>query len=690
MPKSLLLELGCEELPAGFVAPAAAQLAAAVVQGLEAGRISYGSVKEFGTPRRLAVLVTDVADSQHDLQQERRGPSREIAFDAQGNPTKAAVGFARGAGIAPEQLVVRQTEQGEYVYAVISEGGRPSQEVLPELLAQAVSKLSFPKSMRWGSNDARFARPLRWIVALLGRDILSFEAAGIASGRTSRGHRVLAQTDLEIRGADDYLAVMEAGFVVADLQRRQEMIKQQVEQVADDAGGKAVVDPELLEEVTCLVEYPTALCGRFDASFLEIPQEALVTSMQEHQRYFPVTDKQGQLMPLFVTVRNGGAEYLDTVREGNEKVLSARLSDAKFFYTEDKKKPLSDNIDVLKSIVFQERLGTVFQKTERIRRVAGSLAKHLHWDDWAVDVDRTAVLCKADLVSHMVYEFPELQGVMGREYAKLNGESEMVAEGIFEHYLPRFAGDQVPKQRTGIAVGLADRIDTIVGCFAIGLIPTGSQDPYGLRRRTLGIIQTILTRHLPVRVDELIRWSIEAYGSLVESPAETAEAVHEFFDHRFKGVLSDQGFRYDLVDAVMAVERDDLEDVQIRLQALQQGAESENFARLLAGFQRAANLVDKQSTPEVDLTMAVFTEPAEKQLFDAYLKREELISELLGRREYTAVMELLAQLQDPIDQFFADVMVMAEDPQQRSVRLALLGRVVEMMTQMADLRKVAQ
>ena len=690
MAKSLLLELGCEELPARFIAPALAQLVEAVTKGLEQERIEFGTLREFATPRRLAVLIDDVSVNQRDLIQERRGPSKEIAFDAEGNPTKAAMGFARGAGVSPQDLIVKQTEQGEYVYAVIQEPGGSSLDVLPQVLAEALSQLSFPKSMRWGSGDTRFARPVRWIAALFGETVVDFTFAGVKSGRTTRGHRVLSEWELTIATAQEYPAVMERGFVVADLATRKEMIRSQVEEVAAKAGGVAVIDPDLLHEVTCLVEYPTALVGQFDPSFLEIPPEVLITSMQAHQRYFPVIDGDHQLLPLFIAIRNGGSEYLETVKQGNEKVLSARLSDARFFYHEDQAQALADKIEALKAVVFQERLGTIYDKTQRIRQLSQRLASHLGWDQDQSTIDRTALLCKADLVTNMVNEFPELQGVMGREYAKLSGEGEDVATGIFEHYLPRFAGDDLPGSKTGTVVGLADRMDTIVGSFAVGMIPTGSQDPYGLRRRTLAVLQIVLDQKLEISINQLIDWSMAAYGELVTNPEEVRQEVHDFFDQRFRGVLLEMGFRYDLVDAVMAVASDDPCDCLQRLEVLRSTADSESFTRLLTGFHRAANLVDKQGVPSISLTDSVLTEAAEKQLFAALEAREEPLQNLLQARDYRGVEEMLAELQEPIDRFFDEVMVMVEDETQRNIRLALLGKVVAMMTQMADLRKVVQ
>lgn len=692
--KDLLLELGTEEMPARFLAPAAADLAAALQDGLQQARIDFDSARTYATPRRLAVLISGVAESQRDLEQEKRGPSAQIAFDGDGKPTKAAIGFARGAGVDPSELVIRDTDQGAYVYAVIRQHGKPTAEVLGDVCKAAIGKLGFPKSMRWGSGDMRFARPLRWIVALFGEIVISFTVEDVVSGRMTRGHRFLSSGELAIPTASDYLRVLEAGYVVADMEKRKELIRTQVEEAARSVGGRAVIREDLLDEVSCLVEYPTAVCGSFAASYLDLPEEVLITPMEAHQRYFPVRDESGNLMNRFVAVRNGGTEHLDIVRKGNEKVLSARLADAKFFFDEDRKTSLADRVPGLDKIVFQEQLGTMGEKTKRIRQISAALVKLTKHDSLASVVDRTAYLCKADLLTNMVTEFPELQGVIGRDYAKLSGEPEEVACGIFEHYLPRTAGDQLPKSVAGTLVGIADKIDTIVGCFGIGLVPSGSQDPYGLRRRTLGIIQVILAGKLPLRIGELIRIAIEAYGSRIADPDKTEETVHEFFDQRFRGILLEQGYRYDLVDAVLAVERDDLNDVVMRLDALCESTDASYFTQLMVGFQRAANLLSKQDAEELDRVpenlQDRLVEDAEKLLFEALRDREQTVRSYLGESNYSAAMEVLAGLEAPINRFFDEVMVMVEDVEQRTSRLALLKRVVDLMTQVADFRKIVQ
>lgn len=695
MAKDLLLELGTEELPARFIAAAVEDLAAALKTGLEEARVDFGSVKTYATPRRLAVLIEGVAESQRDLEQEKRGPSAQIAFDSDGNPTKAAIGFARGAGVDPAELVVRDTEQGKYVFAVIRQQGRPTIEVLGDVCKEAIYQLSFPKSMRWGSGDMRFGRPLRWIVALFGEEVVPFSVENVAAGRLTRGHRFLSSGELTISTASEYLQVLESGYVIADMEERRELIRKQIEEAARAAGGVAVIREELLDEVNCLVEYPTAVCGTFAASYLELPEEVLITPMEAHQRYFPVRDADGKLMNRFVAVRNGGSEYLDVVRRGNEKVLSARLADAKFFFDEDRKVSLDDRVPALDKVVFQEQLGTMGDKVKRIRQIAAALVKLTNSESIAAIVDRAAFLCKADLTTNMVTEFPELQGVMGREYARLSGESEEVACAIFEHYLPRYAGDTLPQSAAGTLVGIADRIDTIVGCFGIGLIPSGSQDPYGLRRRTLAIIHLILTGKLPLRIGELISIAIDAYGGRITDQATTQQSVHEFFEQRFRGVLLEQGYRYDLIDAVLAVERDDFNDVVKRLEALKASVDAPYFTQLLAGFQRAANLLGKADPDELAqfsaaLSRENLTEAAEIQLFNELQSREQLVRSHLAGFDYAAAMEVLAGLQPFIDQFFDEVMVMVEDHRKRASRLALLEQIVSLMSQVADFRKITQ
>ena len=479
MAKDLLLEIGTEEVPAHVMPGVLAQLKERAEKAFQENRIAFASVRTLGTPRRMALLVKDLAEKQADVTSENRGPSVKIAFDADGKPTKAAQGFARGQHVAPEDLV----EKDGYVYAVVHETGKETAELLKTLLPELICALSFPNNMRWGSLEFKFIRPIRWLVALFDSEVIPFEVANVTSGRVSRGHRFLSQGDFSIAKADDYEKDCEAQYIIVDPEKRKAMIRAQIEAVAKENGGRAEITDDLLEEVLYLVEYPTALCGRFEEKYLQLPPEAVITPMRDHQRYFPVKDDAGKLLPLFITVRNGGKEYLETVQHGNERVLRARLADAQFFFDEDRKKSLEEHRDKLKTVVFQQGLGTMYEKTERLAQLADFIADEIGADEKAhKHARRAALLSKADLVTGMVTEFTELQGIMGREYAKLDGECEKVAIAIDEHYMPRFAGDAQPQTTAGRIVSTADKIDTIVGTFHLGKIPTGSQDPFALRR----------------------------------------------------------------------------------------------------------------------------------------------------------------------------------------------------------------
>ena len=479
----LLLEIGTEEIPAKFMPQSLAQLAKITKEKLDENRLGYGKIAVWGTPRRLSLYVYDLADCQSDLAEEVRGPAVKAAFDQEGKPTKAAVGFAKGQGVEVESLITKDLPNGSYVFALKKAQGLAAQQVLPEILPQLVLSLHFPKPMRWGYNETRYARPIRWIVALNDEKIIDFAIENIKSGRFSRGHRFLGSDKIEIAKAQDYLAKMEENYVIVDPKKREDMILEQIHELEKTVDGTAQIDEDLLEEVVFLVEYPTALMGNFDPSYLIMPEQLVITPMKEHQRYFPVL-KGHHLMPKFITVRNGDSQYLDIVQAGNEKVLVARLDDAKFFYTEDLKVNLHDNIPKLKTIIFQEKLGTVYDKTQRVKKGVENIADLLKV---GFEVKERAALaadlCKSDLLSNVVYEFPELQGIMGEKYAFAQGEHPLVAKAISEHYLPRFAGDEIPLTFEGLILSIADKLDTICGCFAVGIEPSGSQDPYALRRQ---------------------------------------------------------------------------------------------------------------------------------------------------------------------------------------------------------------
>jgi glycyl-tRNA synthetase beta chain len=691
MPQNLLLEIGTEEIPARFMEAALTQLQELAVKKFTEERIDYTEVLTYGTPRRLALLVKGVAEKQRDKLEEVKGPSRKAAFDAAGQLTKAGQGFARSQGVAVEDLEIRETPAGEYVFALKRMHGRAVIEVLPQILPGFITGLSFPKPMRWGYGEMRFARPIHWLVALYGAEVIPFKLGDLQSGRITYGHRFLGQGQISLEKADYYLPRLKENYVIADPAERRDMIWQQIEALAAQEGGRVDPDDELLEEVTYLLEYPTALCGSFADDYLELPEEVLITPMREHQRYFPVRDVSGKLMAKFITVRNGTAKHLDLVREGNEKVLRARLADARFFFEEDLKVPLAENFKKLEKIVFQESLGMVSDKVERIRTLSTQIAVDLGWPaDRIADLDRAAFLAKTDLVTNMVYEFPELQGIMGAEYARRSGEKPEVAQAIFEHYLPRHAGDILPATELGMVVSLADKLDTIVGCFGVGIQPTGSQDPYALRRQALGICRIMLERGLEISLTDLIEQAFALYPADKVQMKLTREQVifeiSEFFKLRLRNILTEQDIAHDVLDSVLAIGFDNLADLQRRAVGLQAFRQQTEFADLLTAYLRAHNLAQHADTETIDKTLLL--EPVEEQLHSALLQAQFEVSESLKQKDIARALRVLATLREPIGAFFAGVMVMAEDPATRHNRLALLKQIDNLAAKIADFSKI--
>lgn len=684
MAKDLLLEIGTEEIPAKFMPAALAQLADIAKTKFADRRITCGEVQTYGTPRRLVLVVRDVAAQQADRTSENKGPAVKIAFDEGGAPTKAAQGFARGQGVDVSKLAVKDG----YVWAVVHEAGQPVAGILPELLPEIINSLNFPKSMRWGDLDVRFPRPIRWLVAIHGGEVVSFTLAEVASGDTSRGHRFLSKGPVTVKSVDEYFVKMTDNHVMVDQNLRRQIIREQVEKLAVQQGGTAVIDEDLLEEVVYLVEYPTALCGKFEDKYLALPAEAVITPMREHQRYFPVFAADGRLLPVFITVRNGGQDYIDIIRRGNERVLRARLADARFFFEEDKKVPLADRVEKLKTAVFQEGLGTMYDKTLRLQRLAAHIARQAGLPAAELPaVERAAYLAKADLVTGMVYEFAELQGVMGREYAKLSGETPAVAEAVYEHYLPRFAGDSLPASAAGRMVSIADKLDNIVATFSRGLIPTGSQDPYALRRQALGIANILIAARSHVSLAELTAAAMDLLGiSGDERRAKLQSDIQEFFRLRLKNILADEGMRYDMVDAILATRTDDLYDAWLRAKALAMDGGTVAMQRAVQGFTRAGNLAKNATTDAID--PALFAADGEKALYAALEKARRDIAAMTAARDYGGVLKALAGLADPIDAFFAQVMVMVEDTKVRDNRLALLKAVTGLAAGIADLGKI--
>lgn len=683
MSKTLLLEIGTEEVPAHVMPGILSQLKENAAKTFEELRIEYKNIKTLGTPRRSALLVEGLAEQQADLSKENRGPAVNIAFDADGNPTKAAQGFARGQGVKPEELI---TKDG-YVYAMVHEKGGQTVDLLGDTLKGLVDGLNFPNNMHWADLDYKFIRPLRWLVALYGQDVIDFEVANVKSGRTSRGHRFLSEGDFEIANAEDYVEACRKASIIVDQNERCEMIRQQIAEVAAANGGQAEVNEDLLEEVLYLVEYPTALCGKFDEKYLALPAEAVITPMRDHQRYFPVL-KDGQLLPLFITIRNGGKEHLETVQHGNERVLRARLEDAQFFFDEDRKKTLEQHGEKLKTVVFQDGLGTIYDKALRLEVLAGYIADAIGANEQdKKDAVRAAKLAKADLVTGMVTEFTELQGVMGREYALLDGETKAVAQAIDEHYMPRFAGDSQPASVAGRIVSLADKIDTIVGTFSRGLIPTGSQDPFALRRQALGIVNMLKEAQYHISLSQLVAKAMELLKIAdAGQQAKLQNDVADFMKLRLKNVLADAGIRYDVVDAVF-VTVDDVYGVFLRAQAVNE-AVKQDMEKTIQAFVRTGNIARKAEDVQAAVETGLLAEQVEKDLCKAYEAASDKAEKEIAAQDYAGAIATLSQLAAPIDAFFDGVMVMDKDEKIKNNRLGLLKLVDNLICQVADFSKI--
>jgi len=683
MAKDLLLEIGTEEIPARFMAGALEQLGKIANKKMAELRIGHGEIQVVGTPRRLVLVVREVAQVQTDINSENKGPSVKIAFDALGSPTKAAQGFARGQGVAATELVVKDG----YVYAMVHEVGKPVTELLSDMLTNIIDSLNFPKNMRWANLERKFVRPIRWMLALFGNEVVPFTVAEVSTGNLTRGHRFLSTGEFVISSVEDYFSTLADNYVMVDQEVRRRVIREQVEKIAISQGGTATIDEDLLEEVVYLVEYPTALCGKFDPKYLSLPPEAIITPMREHQRYFPVFSKEGKLLPVFITVRNGNADHIDIVRHGNERVLKARLADAQFFYEEDKKIKLIDRLDKLKTIVFQEGLGTLHDKTNRIKALAVYIAEITGIsDDIRPVIERSATLAKTDLVTGMVCEFTELQGTMGREYALLDGENPEVAQAIFEHYLPRFAGDILPTSSVGRVISIADKLDNIVATFSRGLVPTGSQDPYALRRQALGIVNIVIDGKCHVSLETMLAKTMDLLGIDALVQGKLQASIQEFFRLRIKNVLADEKIRYDLIDAVMAVGIDDIYDTWLRAKALEIEGTGAAMQKTVQAFIRISNLIKHATTEVIDEKL--FTTPAEHSLYQEYTIARQSIDGMLIVKDYPGILGVMIHMTQPIELFFGEVMVMAEDIGIRNNRLALLQAITNLTTSIADLSKI--
>ncbi len=683
--KELIFEIGTEEMPPGFISQALEALREQFLKWLKEQRIQGEGIRVLGTPRRLA-LLGKLEEFQRPLETLKVGPPKKVAFDPEGRPTKAAEGFARQQGVEIDELVVIETGRGEYVAVKKVEKGRPTAELLREDLPSLVFGLPMPKSMRWADLRLRFIRPIHWILAVFGGEGIEIELNGLRSGLHTYGHRFMAPGPIRVRTIEEYLEGLREAFVIVDPEERRERVREEVEKAARTVGGRPLMREELLREVSNMVEWPVAVAGRFEEDYLSLPPEVLITAMEHHQRYFPVVDPEGKLMPCFVAVSNTAARDMEVVRRGNERVLKARLSDAKFFYEEDLKIPLEERVEGLKGVVFQAKLGTLHEKTQRLVELSGRLAERL-CPDRVEMVKRAAYLSKADLVTEMVGEFPELQGVMGREYALKGGEPPEVAQAIFEHYLPRFAGDRLPETPSGSVLSLVDKLDNLCGCFSVGLLPTGTSDPFALRRQAIGVIQIILNKGYRIRLNEVIDWAFELLGERVERP-EAREEVLGFIIGRYEGMLLSEGFLRDEIEAVLEVEKGDLVDVRRRIRALHDFRASEQFESLVIASRRVANILRGMSYPE-EVRPELFREPEEGELYRAYREVVERAQPLLQREEYGALLSLFVQLRPVIDRFFDEVLVMVEEEALRNNRLALLGSIWGLFRKVADISRLS-
>jgi len=726
MSKDLLLEIGTEELPAKVVPRALAALESFLRKTLEAKKLSFASIATLGTPRRLTLIVKGLEERQPDSTLELKGPQKKAAFDAEGKPTGALLGFVRSQGLELADIKIVSTDRGEYASAIKEIKGEETSKILPGALLETVSHEFMPKSMRWGAYEISFSRPIHWILALYGNEPVEFSYGHITSANLTYGHRFMSgrkdgrTAPIRVGSVEGYLEGLKTAFVVPDPEERKKAIRAGVEKAAKEAGGEVLADEGLLEEVAYLVEYPVVLRGSFEKEFLSLPRHIIVNAMREHQRYFSVVGRDGHLLPFFITVANTRPADADVVRKGNERVLRARLNDAKFYFESDIKKPLVDRVPALKGVVFQAKLGTSFEKVERFTSLAlflGALTgfsrpleegekpsdfatdafNPAKYDAGSVDpgliskfiVGRAAMLAKADLTSGVVGEFPSLQGTMGSVYAGRSGEAPEVSVAIYEHYLPTSSGGALPASVAGAIVSIADKMDTIVGCFSVGLVPTGAQDPYALRRQALGIIAIILDKEFRLGIDALVDESLSLLaGKATRKKEEVRADVLDFFRERLRNQLLTQSLSHDSIDAVLSAPWHDMVDAVKRIRALEEFKANPDCARLVAAFKRVSNILKGIAPGGAPPDASLLVEPQEKALYEASRALAPKMKELREKGDYRLAFESLASIKDVIDAFFDKVMVMAEDEKTRANRLALLGSVRELYSSTADLSKL--
>ncbi len=699
--ENLLLEIGTEEIPAGYIAPALDALRSNLLRRLADARIGHGSARVYGTPRRLAVIVEDVAARQQPVKDEIIGPPAAVGFDEAGKPAMAAIKFAQKVGVDVKRLGVKNTARGSYLYVEKVEKGLATRRLLREILPQVVLLTPFPKKMRWADLDLEFARPIHSIVALLGKSCIGFQLGNVKSGRHTRGHSFMSPEKIKLARVDDYLPALGDHHVLADIDQRRKMLERDIAGVAKKLGGRILADDELVDIVTNLVEYPLAVAGKFDEAFLEVPDEVLINAMREHQKYFSVVDGDGKLMPCFIAVNNTKARDMDVVAVGHERVLRARLADARFFYRGDLKVSNDQRVQKLKGVLFQADLGTMFEKAERVAQLAELLATAVgpiqgtRTAELKNQVVRAAWLSKSDLVSQVVGEFPKLQGIMGRIYATVAGEPAAVATAVEEHYRPVYSGAVLPETLTGAIVSIADKMDSICGCFYAGLIPTGASDPYALRRQGIGIIQIMKQR----RFSFSLRGCIEDSARLFDEKngainPELAEKVYDFLKNRISHLLVEDGFSKDVVAAVISVSVDDVPGVWQRVAALESLKDRPDFEPLAVAFKRVVNIIKKSGSRQVDgeptnVDPRLFENDSEAELLEACQTAEKKVLTAMGKGLFDEALVAVASLRNSVDRFFDAVMVMAEDRDIRRNRLALLGQIAALFGKLADFSKLS-
>ncbi|WP_417534670.1 glycine--tRNA ligase subunit beta [Marinobacterium stanieri] len=672
-----LVELGTEELPPKALPTLSAAFMNGITAGLDAAGINYTEAKPYASPRRLAVLITNIDAQQPDRAIEKRGPATQA-------PEKAVQGFAGSCGVSADQLEVMETPKGNYYVYRGVEAGQSTASLLPGIISESLNKLPIPKRMRWGASRTEFVRPVKWLCMLLGDEVVEAEVLGLKAGRKTRGHRFHYNHDIELMAPADYAQVLKnTGKVLADFAERRELVREQVKREGERLGGIAQIDEDLLDEVTALNEWPVALTGRFEERFLEVPAEALISSMKEHQKYFHALDKDGKLMPFFITLANIESKDPQQVIEGNEKVIRPRLADALFFFETDKKHPLANRIEKLKSVVFQQQLGTVFDKTQRIENLSAAIAELIEGD--ADMARRSAQLSKCDLMTDMVFEFTDLQGLMGYHYALHDGEAEEVALALNEQYMPRFAGDELPTTKSGIALAIADRLDTLTGLFGINQPPTGSKDPFALRRAALGVLRIIVEHKLDLDLHQLLSIAAEQHGDLPGSEG-LADRVLDFMLERFRAWYEDREISAETFLSVHALRPTSPLDFDRRVQAVSHFRKLAEADSLAAANKRVSNILSKQQADvAADIDESLLSEDAEKALATAITNIESEIQPLCEQGDYRSTLEKLASLRAPIDSFFDNVMVMADDPAVRANRLALLKRLRRLFLGVADI-----